>query len=102
MESKVKRIKSHLGNGGSLTFTLILVLILFSNMVGRAKGNAVKPRWSFIKCQIDCMPMCMAIRNVKLNVCRIACRTGCQQLKGRGVVQANGWPIPRFAPASVP
>lgn len=72
---------------------IIIMLIISTHMVrGAAKGG----RWSFIKCHIDCMPMCMTLKNAKLSECRIACKGGCEQLQGRGVVQANGWPLPQI------
>ncbi|KAE8662815.1 hypothetical protein F3Y22_tig00113124pilonHSYRG00133 [Hibiscus syriacus] len=89
-------------NVKSLILKLLSLLILLIYMVETVNGDAVRPRWSFIKCQIDCMPMCMSINNVKISSCRIACRNGCQQLKGRGVVQATGWKAPRFVPISRP
>ncbi|KAK8556636.1 hypothetical protein V6N13_064655 [Hibiscus sabdariffa] len=102
MENNARRMKSHSRNGGSLMFASILVLISSTDITATVKADAVKPRWSFIKCQIDCMPMCMSIKNVKTSSCRIACRSGCDQLKGRGVVQASGWDVPNFVPIPRP
>ncbi|OMO56036.1 hypothetical protein COLO4_35811 [Corchorus olitorius] len=39
--------------------------------------------------------MCMDIKDAQVSDCRDACNEGCRQLQGRGVVQANGWPIPK-------
>ena len=79
-----------------------MMLVLCTNMMVRVRGEVIKRRWSFLKCQIDCMPMCMRLEDVKISDCKSACLAGCEQLKGRGIVQANGWPIPRAVPIRRP
>ncbi|PKI32018.1 hypothetical protein CRG98_047581 [Punica granatum] len=64
-----------------LVIILVMALLAPSTMIS---GCAATKKWSFDLCLKECMPICIQIRNAKMEACNKGCNLGCQQLEGKG------------------